>query len=207
MRLGNDTDEYVQAEERFHRMAHAHRLTLNIFHGQTSRRGDGQKGVVDYGAAPEVKDGIYGKGGAVVTDWSLETTGLCKWDCVAVDRTDPFGQPGLHWGYAQVFYPGDTSRYATKKAGKAGKDNFGYNGPIPSMRLKGYRRGSQDYEYLTMLTKLRGGDRGPADAIMEKYYLLKGNYRGVIGRTRVTAEDTYKPRAEVIRAILAAAGR
>jgi len=75
------------------------------------------------------------------------------------------------------------------------------------MRLKGYRRGSQDYEYLTMLTKLRGGDRGPADAIMEKYYLLKGNYRGVIGRTRVTAEDTYKPRAEVIRAILAAAGR
>ncbi len=409
MRLRNDTDEYVQAEERFHQMAHAHRLTLNIFHGQTSRRGDGQKGVVDYGAAPELKDGIYGKGDAVATDWSLydrrmgkyldgsafrdcprkgvpvthcylpmtiswpshidtyysdrkayerrykqilkafedhiaakgwdrtqfqfflnekraygapwdmdeptsktdyeghrmfgtfliealgprgkrrantvyrvdigtysttkrlldgivelrmvnydvnphffwdsdelartkalgdewwyyaqdgdnqrlvrvdwalqnavlwgwsawalKTTGFCKWDCVGVDRTDPFGQPGLQWGYAQVFYPGDTSRYATEKARK---DDFGYNGPIPSMRLKGYRRGSQDYEYLAMLTKLRGGDGRLADAIMEKYYLLKGNYRGVIGRTRVTAEDTYKLRAEAIQAMLAAAGR
>ncbi len=39
---------------------------------------------------------------------------------------------------------------------------------------------------------------------MAKYYLLKGNYRGVIGRTKVQAEDTYKLRDEVTAAILAA---
>ena len=35
---------------------------------------------------------------------------------------------------------------------------------------------------------------------MAKYYLLKGNYRGVIGRTKVQAEDTYKLRDEVTAA-------
>ena len=45
------------------------------------------------------------------------------------------------------------------------------------------------------------------DAIMARYYLLKGNYRGVIGRTKVSAADTHKLRDEAIAAILAAMGR
>lgn len=45
------------------------------------------------------------------------------------------------------------------------------------------------------------------DAIMARYYLLKGNYRSVIGRTKVSAADTCKLRAEVTAAILAALHR
>lgn len=409
MRLRNESDEYVQAEERFQQMAHAHRQTLNIFSGQTSRRGDGQKGVVHYGAAPRLKDGIYGTGDAEVADWSLydarmgkyldgsafadcprkgvpathcylpmtiswpshidtyysnraiyekryrqilkafethiagkpwkrtqfqfflnekrqygapwnmdeptsagdyeghrmfgqflidalgprgkrkanivyrvdigtysttkkridgivelrmvnydvnphffwdsgelartkamgdewwyyaqdgdnqrlsrtdwagtnnvlwgwsawalKTTGYCKYEVTYVDREDPFGAPGLNWGYCTFFYPGDTSRHGSAAAKKR---NLGYNGPIPSMKLKQLRRGSQDYEYLSLLTRLHKGDRAKADAIMARYYLLKGNYRGVIGRTKVSAADTHKLRDEAIAAILAAMGR
>lgn len=121
------------------------------------------------------------------------------WDSGELARTRAMGDEW--WYYAQ---DGDTSRYDSQAARKR---SLGYNGPIPSMRLKQLRRGSQDYEYLALLTRLHKGDRAKADAIMARHYLLKGNYRGVIGRTKVSAADTCKLRADVTAAILAALHR
>ena len=99
---------------------------------------------------------------------------------------DPFGLPGGNWSYAHLFYPGK---------------RFGHDGPIASMRIKGIRRGLQDYEHLTILTKLNKGKSAQADAIMKRYYNLTNAKRGAI---HVEAEDTYKMRYETFAAILAA---
>ena len=59
------------------------------------------------------------------------------------------------WGYVALWFPGH---------------KLGIQGPIPTMRLKGFRRGLQDYEHLALLTKLSKGDSSQADAILHKYY-------------------------------------
>ena len=44
----------------------------------------------------------------------------------------------------RLFYPGRDAK----------------EGPIPSIRLKAYRRGQQDVEYLTLLSQVKGAPRG-----------------------------------------------
>ena len=81
---------------------------------------------------------------AVFWGWNsykYEADGVCFWN--ATDWTDwdtdaPAKDPytnagGRYAGFSMVFYPGS---------------KFGYDGPIPSMRLKAMRRGFQDFEYL-----------------------------------------------------------
>ena len=118
--------------------------------------------------------------------WDLKTHGFCQWQCMGWVPADPFGLPGGGWSYAHLFYPGK---------------RFGHDGPIASMRIKGIRRGLQDYEHLAVLTKLNKGKSAQADAIMKRYYNLTNAKRGTI---RVEAEDTYKMRYETFAAILAA---
>ncbi len=69
------------------------------------------------------------------------------------------------------------------------------------MRLKGFRRGLQDYEHLAYLTKLNKGDSTQADAILHKYYKLAN---AAPYSVKVEAEDTYRMRNEVLSAIQAA---
>ena len=121
---------------------------------------------------------IYGWSG-----WDLKTEGYCLWQCMDWNREDPFNKPGAIWSYVAMWYPGQ---------------KFGIEGPIPSMRLKGFRRGLQDYEHLAYLTKLNKGDSSRADAILNKYYKLKNAAPGSI---KVEAEDTYKMRYEVFEAM------
>jgi len=118
--------------------------------------------------------------------WDLKTDGFCQWQCMGWVPADPFGLPGGGWSYAHLFYPGK---------------RFGHAGPIASMRLKGIRRGLQDYEHLAILTRLNRGKAAQADKIVKRYYNLTGAKPGSI---RVQAEDTYKMRYETFSAILAA---
>lgn len=121
--------------------------------------------------------------------WDLKTHGFCQWQCMGWVPADPFALPGGGWSYAHLFYPGK---------------RFGHDGPMASMRLKGIRRGLQDYEHLAILTRLNKGKPAQTDAILKKYYNLTGAKAGSI---RVEAEDTYKMRSEVFSAILAARAR
>jgi hypothetical protein len=127
---------------------------------------------------------IYGWSG-----WDLKTQGYCLWNCMDWNAEDPFNKPGPIWSYVAVWYPGHT---------------LGIDGPIPSMRLKGFRRGLQDYEHLACLAKLNKGDPAQADAILSQYYKLANAAPGSI---RVQAEGTYKMRYDVLDAIQAALSR
>lgn len=124
---------------------------------------------------------LYGWSG-----WDLKTQGYCLWNCMEWNPEDPFNKPGAIWSYVAMWYPGH---------------KFGIEGPIPSMRLKGFRRGLQDYEHLAFLTKLNKGESSQADTILNKYYKLAGAAPFSI---KVEAEDTYKMRNEVFTAIQAA---
>lgn len=122
---------------------------------------------------------LYGWSG-----WDLKTSGYCLWNCMQWDPRDPLHTPGSIWSYVAVWYPGK---------------ELGIDGPIPSMRLKGFRRGLQDYEHLAILARQKGAPA--ADAILHRYYKLKEAAPGTI---KVEAEDTYKMRYEVLDAIQAA---
>jgi hypothetical protein len=63
------------------------------------------------------------------TDWT-------DWDTDETPR-DPYTNAGGRYeGFSMIFYPGA---------------KFGYDGPIPSIRLKALRRGLQDFEYLRLI--------------------------------------------------------
>jgi len=70
--------------------------------------------------------------------WLNGGDGLLPWNAVSGARA---------WNQAEpltVFYPGE---------------KFGQSEPFASMRLKAYRRGQQDMEYLILLSQKRGWDR------------------------------------------------
>ena len=127
---------------------------------------------------------LYGWSG-----WDLKTDGYCLWQCMDWNRDDPFNLPGAIWSYVAMWYPGE---------------KLGIDGPIASMRLKGFRRGLQDREHLAMLTKLNKGDAQEADGILNASYKLANAAPYSI---KVGPEDTYKVRYQTFDAILAAQKR
>jgi Domain of unknown function (DUF4091) len=54
-------------------------------------------------------------------------------------------------------------------------ETMGLDEPAPSIRLKGLRRGSQDYEYLWLLSQAKGGGEVVDQAVST---LLHGSIRG-----------------------------
>lgn len=78
-------------------------------------------------------------------NWRSRMTGLLYWSTVYWDVDDPWRDPATCYkkynGEGSLFYPGEDA---------------GVQGPVASMRLKMVREGMEDYEYLHMLTKLRG---------------------------------------------------
>ena len=90
--------------------------------------------VIEYGGSNALTDSNMQAAGWSVDAWSLGVDGVLPWQSI--------GNAGS-WKKADelaLFYP---------KRGDAGGD-----GPVPSVRLKAYRRGQQDVEYLTLLTLL-----------------------------------------------------
>jgi hypothetical protein len=124
---------------------------------------------------------LYGWSG-----WDLKTQGYCLWQCMDWHKDDPFNKHGAIWSYVAMWYPGE---------------KLGIDGPIASMRLKGFRRGLQDLEHLAALSRLKAGDSKAADAILNKYYKLANAAPYSI---MVEPEDTYKMRYETFEAIQAA---
>lgn len=78
-------------------------------------------------------------------NWMAGSTGLLYWSTVYWKKgIDPWTQPATYDNYngeGMLFYPGN----------KAGVD-----GPVESLRIKAVRDGMQDYDYFTILAKLKG---------------------------------------------------
>ena len=94
--------------------------------------------VVDYGTTNAVEASNMQPVGWCLDSWTLESDGVLPWQTVGRDSS---------WRKADtlsLFYPG----------GPAGRTE-----PVPSIRLKAYRRGQQDVEYLTLLMQTTGQPR------------------------------------------------
>jgi hypothetical protein len=73
-----------------------------------------------------------------IDSWSLGSDGVLPWQTIG--GSESWSKPDA----LALFYPARTA---------------GASGPIPSIRLKAYRRGQQDVEYLTLFSQVTGQPR------------------------------------------------
>lgn len=130
--------------------------------------------IFEYGSSNPIEASNVQPAGWCVSAWCLGADGIVPWQTI--------GNEGS-WANADecsLFYPG----------GKVGSAE-----PIPSVRLKAYRRGQQDVEYLTMLAwELRAPRWAVGHAVQEKLRLAgaaeKGpDVRGIEDAGRVAFRD------------------
>jgi hypothetical protein len=103
--------------------------------------------VLEYGSANAVESSNVQPVGWCVDTWSMGADGIIPWQTVGTADS---------WKRADelaLFYPHPL------KTGPSGKANGKSLLPIPSIRLKAYRRGQQDVEYLTLWSQLHGEPR------------------------------------------------
>lgn len=94
--------------------------------------------VLEYGGSNPIEESNMQAVGWSLDSWSLGSDGVLPWQTIGNDdswrRADPLA----------LFYPGRTA---------------GEREPIPSIRLKAYRRGQQDVEYLSLLAQVKNEPR------------------------------------------------
>jgi hypothetical protein len=93
--------------------------------------------VLEYGSTNPVEESNVQPVGWCLDAWTLGMDGVIPWQTIGRAISWTQGDP------LSLFYPA-IPRVA---------------GPVPSIRLKAYRRGQQDVEYLTLLSQLRGEPR------------------------------------------------
>jgi len=114
--------------------------------------------VWEYGSSNPIGASNVQPAGWCVSTWCLGSHGVLPWQTIGSDRS---------WTQADqlsLFYPG----------GRVGSPE-----PIPSVRLKSYRRGQQDVEYLVLLTQLLKAPRWAVGrAVQEQLRLLASARKG-----------------------------
>ena len=113
--------------------------------------------VVDYGSANAIEESNMQAVGWCLDSWTLGTDGVIPWQTV--------GNEGS-WERADrlsLFYPGQA---------------VGQDEPVPSIRLKAFRRGQQDAEYLTLLAQLLGEPRASLGRAVRRELGLAAEHRG-----------------------------
>ena len=124
--------------------------------------------------------------------WSM----LCTWRPQHVFEDPCYKDGDDRWGNGTLIYPGKRLPVVGFKA---------IDGPVPSFRMKSYRRGLQDYEYLWLLSNLKGSS-ADADALLDKVIragLTKADGFKAPGWSKDPA-DWYHLREEAAAAISAA---
>lgn len=118
------------------------------------RKGRLDQVVIEYGGTNSIDESNVQPVAWCIDAWTLGLDGVLPWQTVGTDDS---------WKTADelsLFYP-------AKDGGP----------PIPSIRLKAYRRGQQDVEYLTLLTRARKEPR-----------------RSIAGRVRLTLKSAWSPK-------------
>jgi hypothetical protein len=104
----------------------------------TDRKRDLGQIVIEYGSTNAIDQSNMQPVGWCLDDWSLSADGVLPWQTIGTAES---------WRKADalsLFYPSEGP--------KPGR-------PAPSIRLKAYRRGQQDVEYLTLLSLATGEPR------------------------------------------------
>ncbi len=113
--------------------------------------------VLDYGSANAVEESNMQPVGWCLDSWTLSTDGVIPWQTI--------GNEGS-WKRADrlsLFYPGHV---------------VGQDEPVPSIRLKAFRRGQQDAEYLTLLAQASGEPRWSVGRAVRQALGLAAEHRG-----------------------------
>lgn len=146
--------------------------------------------VVEYGSTNAVEDSNLQPVGWSIDSWALGTDGVLPWQTVGTARS---------WSEADalaLFYPG-------RREGEP---------PAPSVRLKAYRRGQQDVEYLTLLGLVSGEPRWAVGQRVREALRLAGRRRdtgaagedaGVVDYGRLRPQDVWSLRVRVGAALSA----
>jgi hypothetical protein len=150
---------------------------------------------IEYGSTNVIEESNMQPVGWSIDSWSLGGDGVLPWQTI--------GNEGS-WKRADtlsLFYPGR----------ERGGD------PLPSIRLKAYRRGQQDVEYLTLLAQVEGEPRwAVAERVREALHLaavrkgsgfVGGEDTGVVIYNRLTPRDVWALRLRVGQALSDAAPR
>ncbi len=127
--------------------------------------------VLEYGSTNPVEGSNLQPVGWCLDVWSLGADGVVPWQTIGTSQS---------WERADelaLLYP------AREKAARSGK---GAGMPIPSIRLKAYRRGQQDVEYLTLWSSLHKEPRWAVGSRVRAALKLAGT-RQATGTT--DAED------------------
>jgi hypothetical protein len=148
--------------------------------------------VLDYGSTNAIEQSNMQPVGWCLDSWTLESDGVVPWQTVGKDRS---------WEQADelaLFYPGKPA---------------GVDGPVPSIRLKAYRRGQQDTEYLTLLTQKLGRLRRVVGQAVREALRLEGQRRGtgftggedagIIQFDKLRPQDAWAMRVQMAKAITA----
>jgi hypothetical protein len=146
--------------------------------------------VVEYGSTNAVEESNLQPVGWSLDAWALGTDGVLPWQTVGTASS---------WSKADtlsLFYPDSHGRAAA---------------PVPSVRLKAYRRGQQDVEYLTLLAQLRREPRWALGSRIREALRLTarrqgtgfagGEDAGVIHFARLRPEDVWALRVRLGRVL------
>jgi hypothetical protein len=145
--------------------------------------------VLEYSSSNAIEDPNVQPAGWCLDAWSLGCDGVVPWQTVG--NADSW----IKADQLALFYPG-----------RGGRET----GPIPSIRLKAYRRGQQDVEYLTWLAKVENEPRWAiGQRVRETLHLapeqrgtgFQGEDAGVIHFSQLKPQDLWALRVRVGRAI------
>jgi hypothetical protein len=120
--------------------------------------------VVNYGTTNAVEQSNVQPVGWCLDSWTLESDGVVPWQTIGGEGS---------WKKADqlsLFYPGSA---------------VGQDAPVPSIRLKAYRRGEQDAEYLALFAQATGEPRWALGQAVRRELNLAAEQRG----TDPTAEE------------------
>ena len=112
--------------------------------------------VVEYGSANDIEESNVQPAGWSIDAWCLGADGVLPWQTVGTAQS---------WQEADrlsLFYPAES----------------GNGSPAPSIRLKSYRRGQQDVEYLTLWCHATGQPRWAVGDAVRRALRLSGRRQG-----------------------------
>jgi hypothetical protein len=148
--------------------------------------------VVEYAGTNAVEEANVQPVGWSIDAWTRGADGVLPWQTIGSDES---------WKKADelsLFYPGRDAK----------------EGPIPSIRLKAYRRGEQDVEYLTLLTLASGQPRWAVGETVLQALRLSGERKGtgfggedagVVDFARLKPQDVWALRVQIGSALSDAA--
>ncbi len=168
--------------------------------------------VLDYGSTNAIEQSNMQPVGWCIDSWCLGSDGVIPWQTIGTreswEKADPLA----------LFYPGNPPWLSLSPANQAADGPKPGNPtvtspPIPSIRLKAYRRGQQDVEYLVLLTEMLKEPRWAVGQSVRRWLRLEGQQRatgvargedaGRIEYARLLPEQVWSLRVRLGRALSA----